>query len=97
MKLTPRQKKIFLTSTLLFFLTLVVIISTVLVVNRDKKKTPSQVPRKNNPSNDNSGLTKIKTETITLLEQKLSSNHVKKDDLLKKLKDEHYLNAGEES
>src|SRR5207249_818593 len=97
MKLTPRQKKIFLTSALLFFLTLAVIISAVLVVNGNKEKTLSPVPRKNNSPSDNSGLTKTKTETVAWLGQTLSSNHVKKDDLLKKLKDEHYLNAGEES
>ena len=95
MKLTHRQKKILLASALLFFLALTVVVSTVLITNKNQKKVSSHTPRKNNLPNDKSNLTKTKTEIITSLEQKLSSDNIKKDDLLKELKDKNYLDAGE--
>src|SRR3954468_5427257 len=97
MKLTERQKKIFLVSALLFFLAVTMIISIVLVVSESQKKASPQTPSKNNLPNDKSGLTQIKIETITSFEQKLSSDNVKKDDFLKELKENHYLTAGEDN
>jgi hypothetical protein len=91
MKLTSRQRKIFLVSALLFILALTVLISAVLIVSRNKKKISPQISEKT----DNSELVKTKTEIINSLEQKLSSDNIKKDDLLKGLKERHYLDAGE--
>jgi len=95
MKLTKRQKKILLVSVLLFFLAITVMMSTVLIVNKNKEKLSLQTPRKNNLPNDESSLTRTKTKIITSLEQKLSSDNIKEGDLLKKLKENNYLNAGE--
>ncbi|CAI2199869.1 16334_t:CDS:2, partial [Funneliformis geosporum] len=60
------------------------IISVILVVGGNK--TPTK--------NDNSDLVRTKTKEIASLEQKLSSKNIKKDDLLKELKDSQYLEAG---
>ena len=92
MKLTKRQKRIVLVSVLLFFFALTVIISTSLIINKNKEKSSSSVPHKNLPY---ANLAKTKTETITLLEQKLSSDNIRSEDLLKELKDNNYLVAGE--
>ena len=92
MKLTKRQKKIILISVISFFLALTVIAIAVLLVNKDKEKSSSSVPHKNPPPAD---LEKIKTETVTLLEQKLSADNIKVENLLQELKNEHALNAGE--
>ena len=95
MKLTKRQKRIILILVLSFFLALTVVTITVLLVNKDnkdKEKSSSSVPSKNLPPAD---LAKVKTETITLLEQKLSANNVKSVDLLVKLKtDGHAIKFG---
>ncbi|MCE8167788.1 MAG: hypothetical protein I3273_07770 [Candidatus Moeniiplasma glomeromycotorum] len=95
MKLTKRQKKIFLISTILFFLALAIVISSVLIANRNKGENNSPAPSKNIPPQDNSNLAKVKTEMVNFLEKKINSDNIKKDDLLKELKDKNYLNAGE--
>src|SRR4051794_22347985 len=94
MKLTKRQKRIILISTLLLFLVLIVATS-VLIANKNKTKVSSKTPAKKNLPNDKPNLTKNKSETITFLEQKLSSNSIKNEALLRELKNEQALKAGE--
>jgi flagellar basal body-associated protein FliL len=91
MKLTKKQKRIILISALSFILVLVVMIPTILILNNNQK-TSSPTPQKNNLPKD---ITHTKTETITHLEQKLSADNIKVENLLQELKDKNYLKAGE--
>src|SRR2546422_1053996 len=71
------KKRIILVSVISFFLVLAVITSTILIVNKNKEKSSSQVPRRDNSPNDISNLAKTKTEKIAFLELKLSSDNIK--------------------
>ena len=88
------RKKILLVSALLFFLAFIAIASAALIISENKKTFPS-VSSNNNLPNDNSNLTKTKTETTAFLEQKLSSDNIKNEILLQELKSENILKAGE--
>src|SRR5256885_2028777 len=92
--LAKRQKRIILVSTLSFFLAIMVVIFAVLFINK-KQKVSSSSPQKNNLPNDKANLAKVKNKTITFLEEKLSTDNIKSEFLLRELKNEHILNVGE--
>ena len=89
MKLTERQKKFLLFSSLFVFITMTVLATIFLLTNKNPAPTSRSTPS-NSPS-----LTNVKTEVITDIERKLSADNIKNENLLQQLKSDHALTAGE--